>query len=215
MAAIRLGFGVLLTLTVLTVGATPAMAQPPQGVAALGSAHFTKSGNTVDVPDLAPCSVDGTTTASSGAVVKSGLTFGGGTSSCTTTVVDPETEETTTKSTATGRDFHLSALVGAGGPRIRIGTYTVTCTATQTKTNAGWSFGGMSGMSGFPAQFPTNYTKAINKRDGTVLANAVFNIVELPGDGSISLTMLRITFTPASGIDGSVTIGTTACAPTP
>lgn len=215
MTAIRLVLGVVLMLAVTVVAASPAGAETAAGAASLGSAHFTKSGTTVDVPEVAPCAVDGLTTASSGSVVKTGLTFGGGNSSCTTTVVDPDTEESTTKSTATGRNFQLSALVNAGGPRIKIASYTVTCNATQTQTSATWTFSGMAGVSGFPTPFPTNYTKPITKRDGTVLANAVFNIVELPGDGTISMTMLRITFTPASGIEGMVTVGTTACSPTP
>jgi hypothetical protein len=43
----------------------------------------------------------------------------------------------------------------------------------------------------------------------------VFNIQNLPGDGSIGLTMLRITFLPASGISGQVVLGHTSCSPTP
>jgi hypothetical protein len=214
MAAKRLGLGVLLMIAVTVVGVTPAAADPQPGAASVGNANFTKAGTTVDVPDVAACSVEGATTASSGTVVKPGLKFGGGTSSCVTTVVDPETEETTTKSTAEGRGFELSALVSAGGPRIRISRFTVTCNATQAGTNASWSFSGVTGITGFPSPVPQNYTKALTKRDGTVLANAVFNIVELPGDGSVGMTMLKITFEPASGIEGSVTVGHTSCMPT-
>lgn len=199
----------------LAAGAGSASADTPPGVADLGSADFTKAGTTIAVPVLAPCSVDGATTASSPIVKKTGITFGGGSSSCVTTVVDPENEETSTKSTATGKDFELSALVSAGGPRIRLRSYTVTCTATQNGTNANWTFSGLSGIGALPSSVPANYTKPIKKSSGTVLANAVFNIVDTPGDGSISLTMLKITFTPDSGITGSVTLGSTACAPTP
>lgn len=193
-----------------------ASADTPAGVADLGSAEFTKAGTTSTVPTLAACSVDGAASASSTVVKKTGISFGGGTSSCTRTVVDPDNDVTTTKSTATGKDFELSALVSAGGPRIRMRSYTVTCTATQDGTHVQWTFSGLTGISGLPSSIPAGYVKPIKKGvNGPVLANAVFNISEQPGDGSISLTMLRITFTPDSGISGSVTLGSTACAPTP
>jgi hypothetical protein len=73
----------------------------------------------------------------------------------------------------------------------------------------------MTGISGLPSPVPPNHTTPITKRNGTVLANAVFNIVDRPGGGTIGVTLLRITFAPASGIDGSVTVGTTTCSPTP
>ncbi|QRP45466.1 hypothetical protein [Amycolatopsis sp. FDAARGOS 1241] len=190
-----------------------AHADTPAGVADLGEASFTKGATTVTVPTLAPCAVEGPTSASAESVTKPGLTFGGGTSSCTTTVVDPDNDTTTTKSTATGKNFELSALVSAGGPRIRLASYTVTCDAAQRQTNANWTFSGLAGITGLPSPMPANYTKPITKANGTVLANAVFNTQTLPGDGSISLTMLRIDFAPASGITGAVTVGRTSCSP--
>jgi hypothetical protein len=198
----------------LWTGVGTATADTPAGRADLGSADFTKAGTVVTVPALAPCSVDGAASANSASVKKTGISFGGGTSSCVVTVVDPETQVTTSKSQATGKDFELSALVSVGGPRIRLRSYEVTCTATQDGTNASWKFGGMTGIGALPSPVPENYPKAITK-NGAVLANAVFNIVDKPGDGSVALTMLRIDFAPASGITGSVTLGSTACSPTP
>ncbi|MCR6485356.1 hypothetical protein M8542_21240 [Amycolatopsis sp. OK19-0408] len=195
--------------------AAPAQAAPQPGVAQIGSAEFTKSGSTITVPVQGKCSVDGPTTATAQVVTKTGITFGGGTSSCTTTVTDPATDATTTTSKATGKNFELSALVSAGGPRIKLSTFTVTCTATQTQTNANWSYGGMSGIPNPPSPVPVGYVSPIKKSNGTVLANAVFNIQNLPGDGSIGLTMVRINFLPASGISGQVILGHTSCSPTP
>ncbi|MEV6896808.1 hypothetical protein [Amycolatopsis sp. NPDC051372] len=192
-----------------------AHAQTPAGAADLGEASFTKGSTTVTVPTLAPCAVEGPTSASTGSLSKTGLSWGGGTSSCTTTVVDPDNDTTSTKSTATGKNFELSALVSAGGPRIRLSSYTVTCDAVQRQTSANWTFSGLAGITGPPSPVPAGYTKPITKAGGTVLANAVFNTQTLPGDGSISLTMLRIDFLPTSGITGSVTVGRTACSPTP
>ncbi len=189
----------------------PAQAAPQSGVANIGSAEFTKSGSTIKVPIQGHCSLDGPTSATAQVVAKPGITFGGGTSSCTAAVTDP----TTTTSTATGKNFELSALVSAGGPRVKLSTFTVTCTATQTQTNATWSYGGLSGIPNPPSPVPVGYTAPIKKPDGTVLANAVFNTQNLPGDGSIGLTMLRISFLPASGIAGQVELGHTSCAPTP
>ncbi|GAA1022759.1 MULTISPECIES: hypothetical protein [Amycolatopsis] len=204
-----------LTAAGLLAAAGTAAADSPAGVADTGNANFTKAGTTISIPTQAPCAVEGPTSGSAPAVSKPGVTFGGGTSSCTTEVVDPANDVTTTTSTATGNNFELSALVSAGGKRIRISSYTVTCKATQSGTNANWTLSGLTGISGLPSPIPANYTKPLTKSDGTVLANAVFNIQTLPGDGSMTLTMLRIDFTPASGATGSVTVGHTACAPTP
>ncbi|WP_167441787.1 hypothetical protein [Amycolatopsis vastitatis] len=205
------------TLVAAALAATPAPAQaaPQPGVANIGSAEFTKAGATIKVPTQGHCSIGGPTSATAQQVSKPGITFGGGTSSCTTTVTDPNTSATTTTSTATGKGFELSALVSTGGPRIKLSTFTVTCTATHTQTNANWTFGGMSGLTNPPNPVPASYVSPIKKPDGTALANAVFNIQNLPGDGSVGLTMLRIDFLPASGISGQVTLGHTSCSPTP
>ncbi|GAA3553841.1 hypothetical protein GCM10022222_41900 [Amycolatopsis ultiminotia] len=207
--------GALLVAGGVLAGAGAADAATPAGVADLGGAEFTKAGVPVSVPALAPCAVEGPTDATSDAVAKTGLTFGGGTSSCTTEVTDPANDVTKTTSTATGKDFELSALVSAGGRRIKLASYTVTCTGVQGQTSADWTFSGLAGITDLPSPVPVNYAKPLTKTDGTVLATAVFNSQTLPGNGSISLTMLRIDFAPASGVSGSVTVGHTACAPTP
>ncbi|ATY16079.1 hypothetical protein CU254_01420 [Amycolatopsis sp. AA4] len=207
--------GAALAAAGLLTAAGTAAADTPAGVADIGNANFTKAGTTISVPTQSACAVEGPTSASSPAVAKPGVTFGGGTSSCTTQVTDPANDVTTTTSTATGNNFELSALVSSGGKRIRISTYTVTCKATQSGTNANWTLSGLTGITGLPSPIPANYTKPLTKSDGTLLANAVFNIQTLPGDGSMTLTMLRIDFAPASGATGSVTIGHTACSPTP
>ncbi|SDY69583.1 hypothetical protein SAMN05421504_106420 [Amycolatopsis xylanica] len=199
----------------LIFSAAPALADTPAGIAHLGSADFTKGGTNIKVPVQGKCDVDGPTTKAAAPVSKTGITFGGGTSSCTTTVTDPNTDATTTSSKAEGKNFDLSALVSEKGPRVKIATYKVTCDATQTQTNAGWSYGGLSGIPALPNPVPEKHTVPLKKPDGTVLANAVFNIHDKPGDGSIALTMLRINFLPASKITGSVTVGHAACSPTP
>jgi len=192
-----------------------AAADTPAGEADLGFAHFVKSGTTVDVPTLARCLVDVTASGSSGPVVQAGVAFGGGNGSCTRTVVDPSTDVTSTHSTVTGQNFELSALVGAGGPRIKIDSYRLTCDGTPGHTSASWGFSGMSGLPPLPSPVPAGYTQMIKKADGAVLATAVFDTITQPGDGSTSMTMLTINFAPDSGISGSVTVGDTACAPTP
>ncbi|MEU8636670.1 hypothetical protein AB0C38_31250 [Amycolatopsis sp. NPDC048633] len=199
----------------LTMAAAPAQAAPQPGVAQIGSADFTKGETAIKVPVQGKCSLDGPKSATAQKVTKTGITFGGGTSSCTTTVTDPKTDATATASTATGKNFELSALVSAGGPRIKLSTFSVKCTATQKQTSSNWSYGGMSGIPNPPNPVPVGYVSPIKKSNGTVLANAVFNIQNLPGDGSIGLTMLRINFLPASGISGQVVLGHTSCSPTP
>ncbi|MGK3207684.1 hypothetical protein [Amycolatopsis sp. MEPSY49] len=211
----RAGLAGTLLVAGLCAGVAPAQAEPQAGVANIGSASFTKAGSTITVPTQGHCSVEGPTSATAQVVTKTGITFGGGTSSCTTTVTDPNTDATSTTSTATGKNFELSALVSAGGPRVKLSTFTVKCVATQTQTNANWSYGGMSGIPNPPSPVPVGYVSPIKKSNGTVLANAVFNIQNLPGDGSIGLTMLRIDFLPASGVSGQVVLGHTSCSPTP
>ncbi|MDQ7810441.1 hypothetical protein Q5425_42525 [Amycolatopsis sp. A133] len=174
------------------------------GMANIGWAEFTKEGSKIEVPPQGACSIAGPTSATAEAVSRPGITFGGGTSSCTTA-----------RSTATGKNFELSALTSAGGPRVRLSSFTVTCDATQTQTSANWTFGGLSGIQNPPNPVPAGYVSPIKKADGTALANAVFNTQELPGDGSVGLTMLRIDFLPESGMSGQVTLGRTSCSPTP
>ncbi|MGQ0838503.1 hypothetical protein [Actinokineospora sp.] len=213
----RIGFCAVAAAAGLLVGATPALAANPPGVAALGSASFVKGGVTTNVPMAAQCTVDGTTTATSTGITAAGVKFGGGRSTCATTVVDPDTETTTTKSESLGERFELSALVSAGGPRLRIAGYRVTCAATQGGTNASWSFTGLTGIPALPTPLPANYVHQLKKSNGTVLATATFNELTLPvpNDGSIALAMLHIRFLPASGVAGEVIVGATACSPTP
>ncbi|WP_410639739.1 hypothetical protein [Amycolatopsis sp. lyj-346] len=193
-----------LAVTGLAASAVTASAAPQPGAADIGSASFTKAGSPVTVPAQGRCALGGPATATAASISKPGITFGGGTSSC---------EET--KLTATGKNFELTALMSAGGPRVKLSSFTVTCEAAQTQTTANWSYGGMSGIPNPPNPVPAGYVAPIKKADGTALANAVFNTQELPGDGSIGLTMLRIEFLPQSGISGHVTLGRTSCAPTP
>jgi hypothetical protein len=191
-------------VTGLATAVSPAAAAGSPGVADIGSASFTR----VEIPAQGHCSLLGPTTTTAQVVSKPGITFGGGTSSCTTS-------GPATKSTATGKNFELSALTGAGGPRVKLASFTVTCEGTQTQTSANWTYGGMSGITNPPSPVPVGYVSPLRKPDGTVLANAVFNIQDLPGDGSIGLTMLRIEFLPPSGLSGAVTLGRTSCSPTP
>ncbi|QFZ17060.1 hypothetical protein [Saccharothrix syringae] len=199
------------------VAAPPAWAATPAGVASVGSAEFTKGDVEVDIATLAPCAVDGVTSASSEAVVRQGVRFGPGKSTCTTTVVDPVNDTTTTTSEATGTEFELSALVSAGGPRLRVGKWRVTCTATDRGTSTDWALNGLQGFPGLPDEVPPDHHHEVKAADGTVLAVATFNSSAIPeqNDGSMALTLLRITFTEAAGTTGQVTLGTTACSPTP
>ena len=208
-------------LTATPAAATPAAATPA-GTAVAGSANFTRPGQpAVVVSPLASCAVDpdrpGTVTGSAQAVSRTGIKFGASTATCTTTVVDEPEWVTTTRSEAGGSGFELSALVAQGGPRLRVGTWKITCDATQTGTNASWSLGGVSGFTGLPQQIPPGHVHQVKGKNGTVLARALFSevIFPVPNDGSITLHLLKITFEPASGHSGEIRLGTAACAPTP
>jgi len=211
--------GAVVALTFAT--AAPAFASNPPGTASSGSADFAKAAQTFKVEPLAVCAVKpdeaGTVTATSPAVSRSGLKIGATSSACTTEVVNPDEFTTRTKSVATGTAFELSALVAQGGPRLKIGSWKINCDATETGTSAGWELKGMSGWTGLPQQIPSGHVHEIKASNGTVLAKAKFTdtVFPEPNDGSLSMTLLKLTFEPSSGYTGSITIGTAACSPTP
>lgn len=211
--------GAVVALTFATVA--PASATNPPGTASSGSADFAKAGQTFKVEPLAVCNVNpeqaGTVTGASPAVARSGLKIGETTSTCTTEVVNPDEFTTKTRSVAKGTAFELSALVAQKGPRLKIAEWTINCAADEFGTQAGWELKGMSGWTGLPQQISPGYVHEIKSSTGTVLAKAKFTdtVFPVPNDGSLSMTLLKITFEPASGYTGSITVGTTACSPTP
>ncbi|MFD5829864.1 hypothetical protein [Lentzea sp. NPDC060358] len=211
--------GAVVALTFATAG--PALAANPAGTASAGSADFAKAGQPVQVEPLAVCSVNpgapGTVTGSDPAVSTTGFKIGATSSTCTTEVVDPDEFLTRTKSVAKGTGFELSAFTALRGPRLKISEWTITCEADDKGTQAGWELRGMSGWTGLPQQIPAGYVHEVKASDGTVLATAKFTdtVFPVPNDGSLSMTLLRITFEPASGHTGTITLGTAACSPTP
>ncbi|KOV82342.1 hypothetical protein ADL03_24670 [Nocardia sp. NRRL S-836] len=211
--------GAVVALTFATAG--PALAANPPGHASAGSADFAKDGQTYQVEPLAVCDVNpeqaGTVTGASPALTRPGLKIGATTSTCETTVVNEAESVTTTRSTARGSGFELSALMAQRGPRLKIGEWAVTCSAEQAGTQAGWELKGLSGWGGLPAQIPPGYVHEVKSSAGTVLARATFveTAYPVPNDGSLAMTLLRLTFDPASGYTGSITLGTAACSPTP
>ncbi|MEV6238048.1 hypothetical protein [Lentzea sp. NPDC051838] len=209
-------------VAVLTLAAaSPALASNPPGTASSGSADFAKADQTFKVDPLAVCNVNpdtaGTVSGSSPAVARSGLKIGETGSTCTTEVVNPNEFLTKTKSIATGKAFELSALVGKNGPRLKIAEWSINCDADEKGTSAGWVLKGMSGWTGLPQNIPSGYVHEIKASDGTVLARAKFTdtVFPVPNDGSISMTLLKISFEPSSGYTGSITVGSVACSPTP
>ncbi|SES12204.1 hypothetical protein SAMN05216188_122107 [Lentzea xinjiangensis] len=215
----RLIAGAAVALTFAT--AAPASAANPPGTASSGSADFAKANQTYTVEPLAVCTVNpetpGTVTGSSPAVSKGGLKIGETSSTCTTEVVNPEEFITRTRSAATGKAFELSALVAAGGPRLKIAEWKVSCDADDKGTQAGWELKGMSGWAGLPESIPPAYVHEVKASSGTVLARAKFTDTAFPepNDGSLGMTLLKITFEPSSGYTGSITVGSAACSPTP
>ena len=211
--------GAVVALTFATAG--PALAANPPGRASAGSADFAKADQTYQVEPLAVCDVNpeqaGTVTGSSPAVSRPGLKIGETTSTCETTVVNEAEFITKTRSSARGTGFELSVLTAQQGPRLKINEWAITCTADEAGTQAGWQLKGMSGWGGLPAQIPPGHVHEIKSSTGTVLARAKFTdtVLPVPNDGSLAMTLLKLTFEPPSGYTGSITLGTTACSPTP
>jgi hypothetical protein len=213
----RLGLTGAVLAAGLLIGSVPAQAATPAGVAGLGSAKFTRNGQTIEIPAQAFCNVDGPPNASSGVVAQQGISFGGGTSTCTRTVVNPATHVTTTKSAALGRNFQLSALMSVGGPRIHINSYRATCVGRRAGTTANWGVSGVAGLVGLPQPIPTGFVSQVKKADGTLLATFIFGerILPNPPDGGVAMNALHIRFEQGSGINGEVILGSAACAKAP
>ncbi|MEU4802932.1 hypothetical protein [Actinosynnema sp. NPDC023587] len=209
--------GAVAAALALCLVGTPARAATPPGVASAGSADFTGAGRHVVVPALAPCSVGGPTTATSSPVSDTGIRFGAGRSTCETTAVDPPHGTTETRSTAGGAEFELSALRAAGGPLLKVGRWQVSCTGREHGTAVGWELEALSGFPGLPRDIPTDYRHEVTSATGAVLAVAVFSEVLLPdpNDGSLTVNLIHLRFTEASGVAGEVVVGSASCSPTP
>ncbi|MGW6445345.1 hypothetical protein [Lentzea sp. NPDC055074] len=215
--------GAAVALTFAT--AAPALAANPPGTASSGSADFAKADQAFKVAPLAVCDVNpdtaGTVTGSSPAVSRTGLLIGETTSACKTEWVNQAQFLSKTTSEARGTGFDLSALAGLPGgkkgPRLKIGEWTVTCSADEKSTTVGYTLKKMSGWGELPNPLPSGHVHDVKASNGTVLARAKFadTVLPVPNDGSISMTLLKITFEPSSGYTGSITLGTTACSPTP
>jgi hypothetical protein len=197
--------------------ATVAAAGPAvsvDGIASVGSATIMAQGHANSLAAVAQCNVDSQPTNSAvGPSIAGVVTYGSGHSSCTRNVL-----ANTTKSTATGTQFQLDALVAAGGPRIKVSNYQVTCRSTTAGTNVSWSFTGLTGLGNLPQNIPSRYTVPVYGYGGHLIAKAVFNDVSLshPNNGGIALDMLHLELFPNGGgpYTGDVIVGTTACSPT-
>ncbi|SER04954.1 hypothetical protein [Actinokineospora terrae] len=211
----RIAFTAAAAFTALIATGTPALAVAAPGTAHIGSANLVRLGIPTTLQPIAQCSVTGPSTGSSGVVSAAGVKFGGGTSTCTTRVVDADEGLTETKSEATGSNFELSALVLLGGPRLKIGTWKVSCVGDNEGSTAGWSFGGLTGLAALPNPLPTNYVRELKGGLNETLATITFKEVTTPPDGSITLNVAHIRFLPPSGISGDVLVGATTCSPTP
>lgn len=187
------------------------------GIASAGSASVVRNGNAITVAPVGPCSLTGRKNGSSAGARKNGVVaYGPSTSTCTT-----NRQAHTSRSTASGSTFTLSALTNYGGPTIKVASYSVTCAATTHGTNASWRFSGLTGVT-VPKQIPNNYQVAVRAANGRLLANVILNEVILPkpNDGSITLNMMHIVLFPngvpknTKPMSGDVYVGSTACSPT-
>jgi len=194
--------------------ATPATAP---GVASAGSAHVVRNGHTFGVADVGQCSLGGPQQGQSPGVTHVGIvSYGAATSTCSADLTAH-----TSKSTANGSAFALTALQSYGGPQIKIANYQVTCSATTNGTNASWQFSGLTGIT-VPQQVPNNFVVPVKSAGGRLLANVILNEVILPNpnDGSITLNMIHVVLFPngtppgTTPMSGDVYVGSTACSPT-
>lgn len=207
---------IVVTVTGVLTGAGSASATPA-GTASAGSATVVRDGRDFPVAPVASCSVTGRHHGWSRGAGRYGIvTFGPATSTCTADLMAH-----TSSSVANGSDFTLTALQDYGGPTIKIASYQVMCTASQSGTDASWRFSGLTGIS-VPRQIPANYTVDVRSGSGELLATVTLNEVVLPdpNDGSVTQNLMHIALFPdgtppgTTPMSGDIYVGETACSPT-
>ncbi len=196
---------------------TPATAQAAARADSSATVAATMSvfgAEAVDIGPLAPCAAGGPATGTTpGADDDSGLVgFGPGSSTCT---FDPATG--TASATANGRAFRLNALRLYGGPTVRVGSYSATCSTTPTGAKSSVALAGVVGVD-VPDDIPPGHTITIPARseNDPPLARVTLNeqVLADPPDGSMVVHALKIRLFPEGGpASGNITLGTVTCSP--
>jgi hypothetical protein len=206
---------VVLAAAVLMVQAAPAQAATGSGTASVGSADVTVNGKKrVVQPPVAQCVTAGGNiqNASKRIRLRGVAEYGDGSTKCT---ADPANGRITVE--AKGQRFELNALPEYGGPRIRISDFLATCATTVSGAVARMQFSGLVGMDA-PQELTPNYTVMIPGDHGQPpLAKIILNeiIVPSPPDGSITLNLMHVIFSPSGSgpISGELVVGGVYCTP--
>ncbi|OLR89465.1 hypothetical protein BJP25_05085 [Actinokineospora bangkokensis] len=195
-------------------GSAGAAPQATDSSATVGGGMALFGIDAVDLGPLAPCAAGGPTSATTpgAASDNQSVVYGSGSTTCAT---DPATGES--RATATGRTFKLDALKPYGGPAIRVSSYSATCSTTPNGSRSSITLGGVTGLD-LPTTIPQNFSTKIPGATPTdpplalVTANSV--VTPEPGDGSATVSALRIQFFPQGGQgSGTITLATVTCTP--
>jgi hypothetical protein len=213
----KLGIVGMVVAGVAVFGGTQAQADDWEAVSSgnVGSADVTLYGEPVEIEPLAPCDSEGEVAAESEFTEIDGLLqFAAGSSTCSR----DETNGVATSRVLGGR-FRLDALRQYGGPRIRLSSYSATCTTTATGAGSTIQISGLTGVA-IPSTIKPNHKVTIPGRrpHAKPLAVIVFNekIVPSPPDGSLTANVMRIKLfprSPASQLRGDIVVGSVSCAP--
>jgi hypothetical protein len=115
-----------------------------------------------------------------------------------------------------GQRFESGLLTRYGGPELKIRTYAVNCSTTETGSTGSMSIGEVSGFT-VPSSIPANYRITIpGGAAGTALASITLNetVTPQPADGSLVTHAVHVKLFPQGGpASGDIYLGTAACNP--
>ncbi|SES37627.1 hypothetical protein [Actinokineospora terrae] len=222
-----LRIGVLAVTTGLVAFAAPAGASvPADSSATVGVAVALVGTEAIDIGPLAPCAAGGpgigTTT---GQASDAGLvSYGLGSSTCS---FDPATGASS--ATVNGRQFELNRNSVAGVPKIKIGTFSVSChTNEEGGVSTSLSLGGVVGLD-LPEEIPPNHTILVPgffEEDPPIAKIVLNDLVEAEAvegeapDKSLTVHAAKIWLYPDADPlgpptpgSGSITVGSVTCNP--
>lgn len=193
--------------------ATAVAAPGASGSGAVGKVNVKRNGSTVKQTPMAPCEIGATEDAESGKVIVGDVaTYYGGSTTCTSTATDEEAEVA-----VEGDAFMTDVLRSAGGPRIRLSGYDVSCSTDDNSSYGQVELRGIRGIT-VPQNIPVNYKVTVPGRTSSAPPLAVVTLNQFvtprPPDGSMKLNAMTIKLYPQGGpMSGTITVGTVACDP--
>lgn len=219
--------GLVATLTLVSVAALgpvtatadpappppPPAANPPSGTGSVGSANAVVNGRQITIAPLGTCDTDGKPVGFTAGARANLVEVGWGTSVCRKDAQGNVTVD------VSGAAFATNVLRLFGGPPIRIGHYSVSCSANRSGTRATMQVDSLLGA-WLPTHIPPNYTLVIRvpgPPGARPLARIVLNEQTYsPGPNrSLTVNAVRVQLFPpgSTAAPGEFVAGTVRCSP--